>query len=116
MDDYIRAALLSDFYGELLTDRQRQAYGMYYNENLTLQEISENLSITRQGARDLVRRAGVVLDDYEKKLKLVERNEKHRRMAGEIINILESAQDIAGENIKNYLLNAVDKIRHLNEV
>ena len=116
MDDFLRAALLLDFYGDMLTDRQKQAYGMYYNENFSLREIAENLSITRQGARDLIKRAGIVMDGYEIRLKLVERYERHARMADEIINILESVS--ANEDVENQnkINDAITKIRQLNEV
>ena len=47
---------LLDIYGALLTDRQRDVLDLYYNDDLSLSEISENLGITRQGVRDAIRR------------------------------------------------------------
>ena len=44
-----RMALLYDFYGDMLTDRQKEFYDLYYNEDLSLAEIAENYGITRQG-------------------------------------------------------------------
>lgn len=46
--------LLFDFYGDLLTDRQKEFYDLYHNEDLSLAEIAENAGITRQGVRDVL--------------------------------------------------------------
>ena len=53
-----RMTMLFDFYGELLTDRQKEFYDLYYNEDLSLSEIAENYGISRQGVRDVIVRAG----------------------------------------------------------
>ena len=116
MDDFLRAALLLDFYGDMLTDRQKQAYGMYYNENFSLREISENLSITRQGVRDLIKRADVIMVDYENKLKLIERDERLTRMADEIINMLKSISIDENPETQNKINDVINKIRQLGEV
>ena len=47
-----RMAMLFDFYGDVLTERQKEFYDLYYNEDLSLGEIAENHGITRQGVRD----------------------------------------------------------------
>lgn len=52
-----RMAMLYDFYGDVLTDRQKEFYDLYYNEDLSLGEIAENYGITRQGVRDVIVRA-----------------------------------------------------------
>ena len=49
-----RMTMLYDFYGELLTDRQREFFDLYYNEDLSLAEIAENAGISRQGVRDVL--------------------------------------------------------------
>lgn len=59
---------LLDFYGDLLNERRRTVLDMYYNEDMSLSEIAETLSITRQGARDLIKKAGDELLHYEEKL------------------------------------------------
>ena len=56
-----RMALLYDFYGDMLTDRQKEFYDLYYNEDLSLAEIAENYGITRQGVRDVIVRAEAIL-------------------------------------------------------
>ncbi len=59
---------LLDFYGEMLNDRRRTVLDMYYNEDMSLSEIAESLGITRQGARDLIKKAGDELLLFEEKL------------------------------------------------
>ena len=46
--------MLFDFYGEILTDRQKEFFDLYYNEDLSLAEIAENYGISRQGVRDVI--------------------------------------------------------------
>ena len=52
-----RMTMLFDFYGELLTERQKEFFDLYYNEDLSLSEIAENSGISRQGVRDVIVRA-----------------------------------------------------------
>ncbi len=68
-----RMTMLYDFYGELLTERQREFYDLYYNEDLSLAEIAENYGITRQGVRDNIMRAEASLQDIEEKTGLIAR-------------------------------------------
>lgn len=68
-----RMTMLYDFYGELLTERQREFYDLYYNEDLSLGEIAENYGITRQGVRDVIQRAETYMTDIEDKTGLVKR-------------------------------------------
>ena len=60
-----RMAMLFDFYGDVLTPRQKEFYDLYYNEDLSLAEIAENNGITRQGVRDVIVRAEAILTDLE---------------------------------------------------
>jgi phosphoenolpyruvate phosphomutase len=59
--------MLFDFYGELLTERQKEFFDLYYNEDLSLAEIAENNGITRQGVRDVIVRAEGVMQEIEDK-------------------------------------------------
>ncbi|MDD6262381.1 MAG: sigma factor-like helix-turn-helix DNA-binding protein [Clostridiales bacterium] len=65
--------MLFDFYGPVLTERQQEVFDLYYNEDLSLTEISEHANITRQGVRDAVVKASNILNDMEEKLGLVEK-------------------------------------------
>ena len=61
-------SVLLDFYGPVLTDKQRVILTEYYNEDLSLAEIAENLGITRQGVRDAIKHGEAALDELEQKL------------------------------------------------
>lgn len=73
MEKNIEISLLSDFYGELLKEQQKRAVELYYNDDLSLSEIAEQLDITRQGVRDCIKRAEQRLLVFEDKLGLMER-------------------------------------------
>ena len=60
-----RMAMLFDFYGDMLTERQREFYDLYYNEDLSLAEIAENYGISRQGVRDVIVRAEAAMSEIE---------------------------------------------------
>lgn len=64
----LKISLLLDFYGAILTDKQREALELYYNEDLSLAEIAENSSISRQGVRDNIKRGESILLEMEEKL------------------------------------------------
>ncbi len=66
-------SLLFDFFGDLLTERQKEFFDLYYNEDLSLGEIAENSGITRQGVRDVIVRAEGILTEFEKKTNIVQR-------------------------------------------
>ena len=71
MEKIVEQGLLYDFYGELLTEHQRQVYESRVFDNLSLGEIAEDFGISRQGVHDLVRRCDKILQDYEEKLHLL---------------------------------------------
>lgn len=75
MEKSIEISLLFDFYGQLLSEKKRQAASLYFNEDLSLSEISEHLGITRQGVSDLIRRSESELYVFEDKLGLYSRFE-----------------------------------------
>lgn len=69
----LEMCMLFDFYGEMLTEKQKEMFDLYYNEDLSLAEISEHVGITRQGVRDSIVRAERALREMEEKLGLVAR-------------------------------------------
>ena len=73
MNKFLEQALLFDFYGELLTDHQKEIYEQFALEDLSLSEIAEMKGISRQGVHDLVKRCQKTLEGYEMKLLLVEK-------------------------------------------
>lgn len=70
--DY-QIGLLLDFYGSLLSDRQKDVISLYYEEDLSLAEIADEVGITRQGVRDAIKKAESILTETEEKLGLAKR-------------------------------------------
>lgn len=89
MNKILEQALLYDFYGELLTEHQKEVYEQFILDDLSLSEIAESAGISRQGVHDLVRRCQKSLEGYEEKLHLVERFLAIRKKVGEIGSVLD---------------------------
>jgi len=73
MEEFERQALLLDFYGALLTQKQRETYEDHVCNDISLSEIAEAEGISRQAVHVMIKRCTKTLDEYEEKLKLVER-------------------------------------------
>lgn len=86
-----------DFYGDMLTEKQREVVELYYNEDLSLAEIADHSMITRQGVRDSIKRAEAQLLLYEEKLGLAKR---FRAMQEKLDKIRETAEKINEYNDK----------------
>ena len=69
----LNITILLDDYGKLLTEKKRSAIDMYYNEDLSLAEIGEEIDISRQGVRESIKQGEKHLMNYEEKLGIVER-------------------------------------------
>ena len=89
-----RMTMLFDFYGELLTERQKEFFDLYYNEDL-----SENEGISRQGVRDVIVRAEAAMQEIEDKTGLIRRFEQFR---GHLDAIGEAANEIKTLNYRQY--------------
>jgi predicted DNA-binding protein YlxM (UPF0122 family) len=76
LDDLIKIGFLYDFYSELLPERQREIIKLYYDDNLSLGEIAEEYGLTRQGIHENIKRGERKLEDFEAKLKLIEKYRK----------------------------------------
>ena len=72
----LNITILLDVYGQLLTEKQRFAIDMYYNEDLSLAEIAEEIDISRQGVRDSIKQGEKHLVEYEEQLGIVKRFHK----------------------------------------
>ena len=73
MEKIFEQALLYDFYGDLLTEHQKQVYEAVVFNDMSLGEIAAEQGISRQGVHDLIKRCDKILSDYEEKLHLAER-------------------------------------------
>ncbi len=73
MEKFAEMALLADFYGPLLTEKQRNVWDLHYQQDLSLAEIADLAKISRQAIHDILKRTEKLLVGYEEKLGLVER-------------------------------------------
>jgi len=94
-----RMTMLFDFYGDILTDRQRELFDLYYNEDLSLAEIAENCGISRQGVRDVIVRAEAAMNELEDKTGLLKR---FMRMQDSVDAIVTAANEIKTINYRQY--------------
>jgi len=89
MEKIVEQGMLYDFYGELLTEHQKQIYEEAVYEDFSLSEIAEKHGITRQGVHDLIRRCDKLLDEYERKLHLVDRFTSVSEKVGQIRELVD---------------------------
>ncbi|MCI9224349.1 MAG: DNA-binding protein [Acutalibacter sp.] len=87
----LRISVLLDFYGEMLTDTQRETLDEYYNQDMSLAEIGEERGISRQGVRDSIKRSKEQLVEMEEKLGLAKR---FREVQGALAEICDCALEI----------------------
>ena len=87
----LEISLLLDFYGDMLTEKQRDVVELYYKEDLSLSEIAAHSGITRQGVRDSIKRAESVLLDLEERLGLAR---KFRQIQDGLDQIIRNAKQI----------------------
>lgn len=96
-----RMAMLYDFYGDLLTPRQKEFYDLYYNDDLSLSEIAENYDITRQGVRDIIVRAERALEDIEEKTGLIQRYHRTRAALSSLHDLCQQIQELNEERFSD---------------
>ncbi len=115
-------AMLYDFYGELLTPRQKEVLQYYYEENYSLSETAEELGVSRQAVHDTIRKAEKALRNYEQKLGLVERFRRTEadmeRAVNELDRIIEQLTDKSAASTVNTECATFDNeiIEKLNDV
>ena len=91
---------LLDFYGDVLTERRRDALDFYYNDDMSLSEIAEEMGISRQGVRDLIKKAEEELAFYEERLGLAKKfadAQAHAARALELCDVTETSNELKRE-------------------
>lgn len=111
MDRIVEKSLLYDFYGELLTAHQKEVYGEYIQNDLSVSELAFELGISRQGAHDMVRRCEKILGDYEKRLHLVEHYARIKNLVGQIHKY---SEDILGSEDRSMINEKVTAIADIS--
>ena len=87
---------LIDLYGNLLTSNQLNILELYYMEDLSLKEISEELNVSRNAVHDSLKRSLLILEDYEEKLELLKKDKIK-------VELLEKFDELTKEQIKDYI-------------
>ncbi|MGD9559531.1 MAG: YlxM family DNA-binding protein [Oscillospiraceae bacterium] len=95
----LELSYLIDFYGDVLTDKQREVIEQYYNADLSLAEIAENFGITRQGVRDSIKRGEAILLDLEEKVGFARRQRVLEEKTAELEALV---RDIEFKNNTSY--------------
>ena len=94
----LEISILLDYYGQMLTEKQLEVAQLYYNEDLSLEEIAQLANIPRQGVRDGIKRAEQQLLEMEERLGLAKR---FRSVQEELTQLCDHALQIEAENEKN---------------
>ena len=97
--------MLFDFYGELLTEKQREYFDLRYNDDLSLGEIAEQCGISRQGVWDIIRRAEASMTEIEEKTGLIKRFLERNAQIDEII------REMKDKNADADILNKLEKLK-----
>ena len=99
MDKQDKLILLFDYYGDLLSESQRNYFESYYFDNLSLSEIGENYNVSRNAVSKDLKLATEKLNNYEEKLKIISRDDKLRKLASKIED----------NNLKEKIMNILDE-------
>lgn len=93
----LHISVLLDFYGDMLTEKQREVMVQYYNDDLSLAEIAENFGITRQGVRDAIKRGENVLFELEEKVGFAGRSADMQQKLTELQQLTQNIEFANGE-------------------
>lgn len=111
MEEIEKKALLFDFYGELLTEHQKNIYSDIVMNDLSYSEVAKDEGISRQSVYDLVKRCDKILEDYEMKLQLVE---KFLETKNRVSRIHQLATGLKSMTDDARLINQIDEIQKIS--
>lgn len=97
IDQTIKIAKLFDAYGALLTQRQQKCIELHYFDDLSLAEVAEHFSVSRQAVHDILRRSVQSLEEFEDKLGFVADSEKQEQSILEMQELIDQAIKEQGE-------------------
>lgn len=114
LSDTLEMSLLFDFYGDLLANKQKSCFDLYYNQDLSLAEIAQSEGISRQGVHDAIARAERALLGFEQVLGCVERAQQLRQELAEITaaaQTLRACADPTVQQAAEKILAAANKLK-----
>ena len=94
----LNISLLLDFYGEILSERQKDMLDFYYNDDLSLAEIAHNYDISRQGVRSVLKKGENILMQMEEKLHLAQRFSSVQEKSSQIVVELEKINGLINDD------------------
>lgn len=103
----LKVTMLYDFYGALLTERQRRCIELHYLNDWSLAEVAEKFDVSRQAVHDILKRSVQVMEDFESKLELVENYEKEQQILNEIVTLIKQAKK--DSNDKSVVLEQIEE-------
>ncbi len=110
----LNISLLLDFYGDILSERQKEILDLYYNDDLSLAEIAENYDISRQGVRSVLKKGENILIEMEEKLHLAERFSSVQEKSSQIaLELEEITHLINNAEISNKIQDLTSQIKDL---
>lgn len=115
MEDRFLLSNLLDYYGNLLTDKQKYIMNVYFNDDLSLSEISELTNTSRQAVYDIIKRCTKLLKDYDNILKLLEKDNELKFVKTTILEKIDTLQSALDgrtiieniEDIKKYIIESL---------
>jgi len=102
MEDRVEISLLMDYYGSLLTEKQKNIMELYYNEDLSLAEIAELNNTSRQAIHDLIKRCYKQFLAYESKLNLLEKSLERQEKIAKFLDEVNEKYSLMDEDYINY--------------
>lgn len=101
MEKIVEQGLLYDFYGELLTEHQREVYEAVVYNDMSLTEIADEKGISKQGVHDLIKRCTNTLQNYENRLHMIKRFESIKAEAEELKRLSDS--NFSDDELKEHI-------------
>ena len=112
----LEITILLDYYGGVLTEKQREVIELYYEDDLSLSEIAEHSGITRQGVRDAIKRGENTMLELEENLGFVKKMEEYRERLERISTLNEEIERFNRQNVySRYISERTGEINRLTE-
>lgn len=105
IESITRLNLLFDFYGGMLTGKQKELFELHYQFDLSLGEIAENFGVSRQAVHDLLRRTISQLDNYEERLQLLVKHQERIQLLTQLQQAIDNADTELAQELVDKLKN-----------
>lgn len=113
--DALEMTLLFDYYGDLLTDRQRMCFDLRHNQDLSLAEIAQELQVSRQGVHDNLSRAEALLRNMEEKTGCVRRDLQCRKVFQKVLQTAQELSQFEDKKVSSLAEQIIAQVQLLEE-